>query len=319
MDEGLRRRNRDSDLTKGDAVALSKYLRERQLHGETAADLSGNLAEYAQDTRKAAFGLLEMSEGEQAVQEALILFSQQIDHARESAIQPREGDAPLPDRETILTSIQRTLTPEQARVFLDKKEVHEPTLVLVPITSTERYTEALQEASQTMEGSEEPSVLEFAQDQLNAQAIAAEVEENKIKKWKFAITEGAQTFDIPEWDNGQVTLQQRIDRFNSRYSSKQITRLDYPSYIALMHQGLRQGKPTDCKYQGDSKKRGAKNTWQYTLLNETGEGTIEEVTLGLVAAAHWGDYARHVILSGYNLESRVESARSRLAVMGLVI
>src|SRR5690606_36053442 len=200
MDERLRREERDSDADKNDAAALAAFLSQRQRRGETAADLAGKLAEYAQDTRKGAYSLLAMNEDQQVLQEALILFGQQIDQARELAIQPREGDAPLPEREVILQSIQRTLTADQARVFLNKKEVHEPRLILVPVTSVERYIEALQQASESMEGARRPDFEDFARVQRRTLATQAQVEGNKIKKWKLAITEGAQLFPVPTWD-----------------------------------------------------------------------------------------------------------------------
>src|SRR5690606_28123326 len=177
-------------------------------------------------------------------------------------------------------------------------------------TSPERYTEALQAASQIMEGSRAPNLSEFTQTRLNELAAQAEVEGTQIKQWRFAITEGAQTFPIPEWDNGRETFAERIERFNSRYSSKQITRLDYPSYTALMNQGLRQGKPTDCEYLNHSRKAGAKSDWQYTLLNETNQET------GLVGAGYWYNFNRRVSLNEAFLDSRYDDARFRASVVG---
>jgi len=248
--------------------------------------------------------------GKIALLRVLAMMRDQIDFVQKNAIHPREGDAPLPDRETILRSIQRTLTPDQARTFLDKKEVNEPTLVLVPVTSPERYTEALQAASQIMEGSQEPYLSEFTQTRLNELATQAEVEGTQIKQWRFAITEGAQTFPIPEWDNGQETFQERISRFNIHYGTKGITRVDFPTYIALMHQGLRQGKPTDCEYLNHSRKAGAKSDWQYTLLNETNQET------GLVGAGYWHYDFRNVYLYVYNLDNQSDNARFRPSVVG---
>lgn len=307
MDETLRRAEQGSDAEKGDAVALAALLRKRQRAAETAVDL----AEYSQDTRKAAFGLLEMSEDEQVRQEALVLFSNQIDHALESAIQPREGDAPLPDRETIFKSIERTLTSEQAKVFLNKKEIHKPTLVLVPVTSTERYIEALQEASQTMEDAYQPSFSNFPRNQLNRLATQAEVEGDKIKKWKFTITEGAQTFNIPSWDNSVETVQERINRFNRRYSSKSIHPIDTSSYIALMNQGLYHGKPIDCEYIDHSRSSSAiESDWQNTILNNTNENSDR------VGVGRWVNLGRGVSLAVSLLLDRSDSIRFRPAVMG---
>jgi len=280
---------------------------------EDASDvqLSRVLGTFVPEVRGAALKLIgNLTADRKVVLEVMAMLEEQIDQAMEFAIQPREGDAPLPDREAILRSIQRTLTPDQARTFLDKKEMNEPTLVLVPVTSPERYTEALQAASQIMEGSQEPYLSEFTQTRLNELATQAEVEGTQIKQWRFAITEGAQTFPIPEWDNGQETFQERISRFNTHYGTKGITRVDFSTYIALMHQGLRQGKPTDCEYLNHSRKAGAKSDWQYTLLNETDEEN------GLVGAGRWNSGNRHVDLGESNLDLRNDFARFRPSVVG---
>jgi len=298
MDENLRRRQRGSDTLKGDAAALAGFLRERQRRGETAADLAGRLAEYSSSTRKAVFRLLEMNEDDQMMQEALILFDQQIYNALKSAIQPQEGDASLPDRQSILQSIHQCLTLEQAKIFLNRLEIHEPKLVLVPITSMERYLQELQTASQTMEGSQEPLFSDFAQDQLHAQATAAEVEGNQIKYWKLAITEGAKTFDIPDWDNGQETFQERINRFNRKFVQSGMLRLDYRSYIALMIDGLRGGKPID----GD----------QYSILNEMDE---QQSFAGVVAIGEWLAGVVYVFLNEKGLYYRYTRARFRPSVV----
>ncbi|MGE3341212.1 MAG: hypothetical protein AB7J46_04840 [Candidatus Altimarinota bacterium] len=304
---------RDSErraLAEGSLESEAAYMRKRIREGANDADLSNLLKGFNSNVDE-ILEQTDLSEGRQLLLKARFLIEQQIAFALENAIQPREGDAPLPSREAILASVMRTLTPAQAREIL---QFNEAKLVITPVTSVERYREELNAASQTMEGSREPYVSEFTQDHLNTQATQAQVEGNKIKKWRFAITEGAQTFDIPEWDNGQESLRDRINnRFNPRFHQSKMSRLDYQSYVGLMIQGLRQGKPIDCEYLNHSRKAGAQFEWQYTLLNETDEEN------GLVGAGLWHSDARSVGLYEFYLDLQHVDARLRPAVMGVVI
>ncbi|MGE3278838.1 MAG: hypothetical protein AB7J40_03515 [Candidatus Altimarinota bacterium] len=294
----------------GNVESQAAFLRQKIREGADDAQL----AELLRSIRSNVDEIMELtglSESRRLLVKARMLIEPQIDFALSYAIQPREGDAPLPSREAILASVMTILTPERAREIL---RFHEAKLVLTPITSLERYLEELNQTSQTMERCRVPYVSEFAQNQLNAQATQAQVEANKIKSWKFAISEGAQTFDIPEWDNGRETHQQRIERFNGRFAKSNILRLDYQSYIALMVQDLLKGRPIDCKYRNDSTSINAQtDTWQYTLMNETDEKQ------GLVGTAFWDGSFRYVNLFSDHLDNRDGVARFRPAVMGEIL
>jgi hypothetical protein len=292
---------------------VANFLKAKIREDASDLELSRILGTFVPDVRSAALELVEdLADGRKILLEAMVMLRVQVDKALEFAIQPREGDAPLPDCEAILSSIQSILTPEQARIFLDKKEIHELKLVLVPVTSLERYTEALLDASQIMEGFRELHLSEFAQTRLDELATQAEVEGSQIKKWKFAITEGAQTFVLPSWDNSHENFRERINRFNTHYASKGITRLDLPSYIALMYQGLRQEKPIDCEYLNNSLEADAKakSDWQYTFLNE-----IDEDARG-VGGGSWSFYNRSVLLGVDPRSVPQQWARFRASVVG---
>jgi hypothetical protein len=255
--------------------------------------------------------VLQMSGSIGAALEVMNVMEQQVDSALRDAIW-REGDAPLPPREAVLQSVLQNLTPERVQEI---RKFHVVKLVIVPIASVDRYTEALHGASQTMEGSREPIVRTIL---LNNQTTQAQVEGSKITKWRFAITEGSQTFDVPEWDDISKTFQQRIGFFrNSNLKkkvkgpgSKGMSILDYPSYIALMYQGLLHGKPIDCEYRNDSKDRNSKaRAWQYSLLYQEENGF-------LVGAASWRHDLRYVYLDDEYIGNRSVNARLRSAVMG---
>ena len=278
IDEDLQKLERTA-LVSDDPNDVAAALRAKTRVGADDAELSELLRSFTSDI-DAILAHTDLSEDRKALLKARVLVDEQISSAIENAIQPREGDAFLPSGKAILTSVMKELTPERAREIL---RFHEAKLVLTPITSIERYREELNRASQIMEGYREAYVTGFAEEELSAQAAQAQVEGNKIKSWKFAITEGAQTFDIPEWDNGRENFQQRINLFNARFEQSGMTRLDYSSYIALMVHGLRKGKPIDGEYLKHSRKQDAKCDWQFTLLNETDEER------GLVGAACWLD------------------------------
>lgn len=321
MDERLREIERRSLADKSDAEALAELLSVKERGGEKAST-ARTLRGYIENTRKSAYTILGLKEEEVLKKEVLVFVENQIDPAilaAEEGFQPREGDAAIPDRESVSQAIVREftvghngLTLEMAKArFEEVKKLHEVKLVLAPVTSVERYRQELQTASQIMKRSKNPIIRLPAENQLNIQAIESQVEDNQIKEWKFAITEGAQVFGIPEWDNGQVSLEERINRFNDRYASSRIRRLDLQSYIALMIDGLRHGKPIDCKYEGDSLERNAKTVvWQLTLFNE--------VENGLVIMAGWHDRERSVDLGHFPIVARSGTTRSRPSVIGVV-
>lgn len=286
------------------ALLIGEKVRER---ADDAA-FTALLRRFVPGIRHAALTLTNLTEDQQALLEVRAMIEDQVSFALENAIQPslvRDAARPLP--EVVLASVLKILTPAQATEILQFKEAK---LVITPVTSVERYDEELSQASITMEESLVPEFSRFPENQLTAQAARAEVRGNRIKSWKFAITEGAQIFDMPEWDNGQETHLQRIERFNERFVKIGMTRLEFQSYIGLMIQGLRQGKPIDCKYLNHSRKKGAQHEWQYTLMNETDE-EIDRIGTGL-----WDSCSHNVNLLEDNLDYPIDFARFRPAVVG---
>jgi hypothetical protein len=138
-----------------------------------------------------------------------------------------------------------------------------------------------------------------------------------ITRWEFVISEGAQVFDHRRWDRPTANLATRIKRFDSRYSSCGITRLNYPSYIALMIDSLRNGKPLDCKYENDSGESDAQLVRsQETILAELGHDMDSRVFRRAVATATWYPKYRQVILGHAAVDKPNESARFRCAFRG---
>lgn len=161
------------------------------------------------------------------------LIANQIDDALRYAVQPQEGDAPLPDKEAIMTAIRRTITRDQAReIFSMRKQ----TLVLVPVMTWERWDQAL-----TIQGTS-PLVTGHALSNSSEQFYTdAQIEGNKIKKWKFAIVQEPQKYGSHPTDHPSRTLRQRRRTFRERLPAG-MSAPDYMCFSAITVYYLLQGK-----------------------------------------------------------------------------
>lgn len=308
------------------------FLRELLRGGAEDSELSSALTVVGVGMRAQTLALVEnISEDRRSILQVLALMIERVDKRPDQVeralattalfeINPDQGDIPLPNHQQVLQSIQSQLTPRQAQEILTFKE---PRLVVYPITNDERYKKALHcESCRTMERQYLPYLSDFARNALNAIAQQGA----QITGYRWAIVDGAQMVDVPDWDDAGATLPQRIDNFNenfqellsqnssdeSDHSRARFGRPDYGSVGVLMMESLLKGKPLGCKYKGDSRKRDASYEWQYTLL----QGIDEED--GVVGVVYWAPFSQQVRLRDFDLGNRGLDARFRLAVMGKI-
>ncbi|MGE3278830.1 MAG: hypothetical protein AB7J40_03475 [Candidatus Altimarinota bacterium] len=222
----------------------------------------------------------------------------------------KKDDGDFPASEAILSSVERELTPEQAREVL---QFIEPKLVLTPVTSLERFREALASASETLEMSKSAYILEPVPTHFNAEAVQAQVQGNQIKRWRFAITEGAQVFMPQEWDSEMESFPQRIERFNRKFGAINIFPIDCQTYAALTYAGLLQGRPTDGQYGNNSRDAFCKSfVGQSTILTKGSDAST-------MLVAYWCFDYRQVVFYGSTLENLPERCRFRPAVIGDIV
>lgn len=317
MDEGVRKLERAvrASGAPSEGVAL---LRVVVRNGGEEPQLASALISVASNVRAATLAQVDnIPEERRAILQVMALLLERVDnelnqihHALTTMalfeVNPDQGDVALPEPEQVLESIRSQLTPRQAQEVLQFKE---PRLVIYPITNAQRYVQALNcEACRTMEGQQTPYLSDFTRNSLNALAQ----EGKKIPGYRWAIVDGAQRVDIPEWDSALQDFRGRIGEFDRRYQDTGVQRLNFGSAAVLMMDSLVQAKPLGCEYEGESTRRDAKYEWQYTLLQEIDEEN------GLVGVVDWNPNARSVNLSVRSLVLDAPGARLRSAVMGQI-
>lgn len=300
------RKARDGEvIDKARIIAASLRDEPREKTVQRLSEIQGRI-------RDEVLNLTVENDEERGRLNALAMVCVQIEDSIRFAMRTRKGDAELPSGAAIMHSIMREMTSERAREML---LFHKPTLVLTPITSLTRYLEEIREVRQIRDGSRNLSLSEFARDQINHQAVAQEVDHNRIRKWRFAITEGSQVFDIPEWDNGEENFEQRIRRFNLRFTPNKIFSLDYASYIALANRGfLTKNFIDDCgEYESGIPHPSQK--MQFTLLNEM-EFSEFDPQLSRVGVASCSKFGQFVTLGDDRLHDHGSRTLFRPAIMG---
>ncbi|MGE3279057.1 MAG: hypothetical protein AB7J40_04705 [Candidatus Altimarinota bacterium] len=199
-----------------------------------------------------------------------------------------ERDVPLPSIDRILSAVMNSVTPEIMNEVLAFKK---PVLLLAPVAELSRLIFELNSVLCQMSLHE--TVWCGWSERSNFSNESADM---RVKRWDFVLTEGAQVFDLPDWDDARVTRRERLEVFSQRFSNIGMRSVDRFSYTALALRGLRHQKPADCAYEGGVfSPDGVVSKWQYTHLE-----VLDEQNIGFGA---WMPRRRHVIFGRDGLDS----------------
>jgi hypothetical protein len=146
------------------------------------------------------------------------------------------GDMPVPPQAALLRYVLNHLSPELLQV------IHEPTLVITPVTSAARHQIALQVACQSSENVMDPYFSAGALMSLEHQAREANVSGDRISGYRFSMVESASKVRTPEWDRTEDTVYSRIDRLLEYFSDSEIEILDHAGFIGYMIQNIFRGR-----------------------------------------------------------------------------
>lgn len=303
-----------------DPNALPRYLDEILRNNAEEARVLSPLNQVHRGARSKVMGLLfrrDFDRDKYPVLSVLKMMDEQMGSALQNTIQLRAGDTPLASREVIMESIMRELTPARAREIL---QFHEPMLVLVPAASLERYRLELIVASRIIQQAEAPFFSRFTELHLNEQARSSQVVGTQVKSWKFAITEGASVFDVPEWDNALNTSLDRTRLFTERFRESQMGMLSHRSYIALMVAGLKQNRTIDGRYYGKHKYHQSQSSQHFTYLDVSSETVIlDEYSFFGICTAGWSDVPPQVFFRTASMSQSCDGARFRPMVDGHIV
>lgn len=206
--------------------------------------------------------------------------------------QPQEGDVPAPTLEQAKEILATQVTPEQLEVI---KQMQKPTLQLIPVTSMDRYIEAL-DSHKPMDDQDNAYVSPWHKEAFERADKRDGVTDNTIIGWRIAVTEGLKEPKLLEGDDLSRTLRNR----NAWLQRIGVSGVDLKRMLLLMMNSLKTEKPVDDYWKDDG---------TFTFVNEEGERN------GRIAGVAWLDIRRQVWLFDFPAGDSSEKAGLRASVM----
>jgi|GEM_PF-3733629 hypothetical protein len=160
--------------------------------------------------------------------------------------QPKESDVPAPTIEQAKEILAAHVTAEQLEVI---KKMEKPTLQLIPVTSMERYYEALN-SYKPMDHQKRDAYVSFGCLDEFDRADTRDTGKNAIVGWRIAVTEGAENPKLLEGDDPNKKLMDRAIQFSKEFKMKGASGVDLKRMIVLMMSSLKERKLVDNQTTG---------------------------------------------------------------------
>lgn len=151
------------------------------------------------------------------------------------------GDKSPPSKQQLREFLEKNLTPEH--LWFLENELYEYKLLLVPITTAERYTEAFNHpaVAKNIKDSLDFFITNHAENEMKKEVKKISSKgKNRIVEWEVTLT-GTETIPspLPFWDYEKFSLEKRVALFNDRYPPKMgVSGMTYFGYLTMLLDGV---------------------------------------------------------------------------------